>query len=95
MMGISAIIVPPLYNATLPQERDFVLEGLQDTLNKFESPSITAGYIRQGIERLQTLARRFSGTVKETTIAAAKTALMEFGKKHFAQALEHIFRWML
>lgn len=82
------------YAATLPQERDFVLEGLQNTLNKFESPSISAGYIRQGIERLQTLGRRFAGTVKETSIAAAKAALMEFGKKHFAQALEYLWRWM-
>jgi hypothetical protein len=82
------------YAATLPQERDFVLEGLQNTLNKFESPSISAGYIRQGVERLMTLGRRFSGTIKEASIAAAKAALIEFGKKHFAQALDYFWRWM-
>lgn len=82
------------YAAKLPQERDFVLEGLQNTLNKFESPSISAGYIRQGLERLMTLGRRFGGTIKEASIAAAKAALIEFGKKHFSQALDYFWRWM-
>lgn len=83
------------YAAQLPQERDFVLDGLQSTLNKFESPSISASYIRLGLERLSTLGRRFAGTMKEGAIAAAKAALMEFGKKHFAQILDNIWRWII
>jgi hypothetical protein len=82
------------YAATLPQERDFMLEGLQNTLDKFESPSISAGYIRLGLERLATLGRRFTGTVKEASITAAKAALMEFGKKHFAEILDYVWRWI-
>jgi hypothetical protein len=83
------------YASKLPQERDFVLEGLQNTLDKFESPSISAGYIRQGIERLASLGRRFAGTIKEGAISAAKAALIEFGKKHFAQILDGIWRWLI
>lgn len=82
------------YAAKLPEERAFVLEGLQNTLNKFESPSISAAYVRLGMERLITLGRRFAGTVKEAGITSAKAALMEFGKKHFAQALDYLWRWM-
>jgi hypothetical protein len=82
------------YNATHPQERDYVLEGLQGTLNKLKSSSISAGYVRIAIERLGTLSRRFAGTIKDGTIAAAKTALIEFAKKHFGDALDYVWKWL-
>lgn len=81
------------YTATHPQERDFVLEGLQGTLNKFESEAISPGYVRVAIERLGTLARRFAGTLKEATIAAARAALIEFAKKQFGDLLNYVWKW--
>jgi hypothetical protein len=82
------------YSATQPQERDYVLEGLQGTLSKFESSSVSAGYVRVAIQRLGTLGRRFSGTVKEAAIAAAKAALIEFAKKHFGEALNYVWKFL-
>ncbi|RXG91998.1 hypothetical protein EAS61_23960 [Bradyrhizobium zhanjiangense] len=82
------------YADKFPHERDYVLDGLQGTLDKFASQSISAGYIQASFERLRMLGRRFAGTVRETTIATAKAALMEFGKKHFGQVLDHIWRWL-
>lgn len=81
------------YSATLPQERDFVLQGLQGTLDKFKSSSVSAGYVRIAIERLGMLARRFAGTIKETAIAGAKVALTEFAKKHFGDVLNYLWKW--
>jgi hypothetical protein len=82
------------YSATHPQERDYVLEGLQGTLDKFKSSTVSAGYVRVAFERLGTLGRRFAGTLKEATIAVAKAALMEFAKKHFGSALDYIWKWL-
>jgi hypothetical protein len=82
------------YAATHPHERDYVLEGLQGTLDKFESSSISAGYVRIAMERLGTVGRRFSGTVKDGTIAAAKAALVEFAKRHFGDALNYLWKWL-
>jgi hypothetical protein len=81
------------YTATHPQERDFVLEGLQATLNKLESEMISPGYVRVAIERLGTLTRRFAGTLKEGMIAAAKGALIEFAKKQFGELLNYVWKW--
>jgi hypothetical protein len=82
------------YSATHPQERDYVLEGLQGTLAKFKSSSISAGYIRIAFERLGTLGRRFAGSAKDGAITAAKAALMEFAKKHFGDALNYVWKWL-
>ena len=41
------------YADRFPHERDYVLDGLQGTLQKFESQSISAGYIQASIERLR------------------------------------------
>jgi hypothetical protein len=81
------------YNSTHPHERDHILEGLQGTLEKFKSSSISAGYVRIAIERLGTLGRRFGGTLKEGAIAAAKGALIEFAKKHFGELLSYLWKW--
>jgi hypothetical protein len=81
------------YSASHPQERDYVLEGLQGTLDKFRSPSISAGYVRVAIERLRMLGRRFAGTLKDVAIAAAKGALIEFAKRHFGDALNYLWKW--
>jgi hypothetical protein len=81
------------YTATHPQERDFVLEGLQGTLKKLESETISSGYVRVAIERLGTLTRRFAGTLKEGVIAAAKAALIEFAKKQFGDLLNYVWKW--
>jgi hypothetical protein len=80
------------YSATYPQERDYVLEGLQGTLGKFESLSISAAYVRMGIERLQILTRRFGGTLKEGAIAGAKAALIEFAKSKFGET--YVWKWV-
>jgi hypothetical protein len=82
------------YAATYPQERDYVLEGLQGTLGKFESLSISAAYVRMGIERLRILARRFGGTMKEGAIAAATAALVEFAKSKFGELLSYVWKWI-
>jgi hypothetical protein len=81
------------YSAAYPQERDYVLEGLQGTLDKFRSSSVSAGYVRIAIERLGTLNRRFVGTLKDVAIAAAKGALIEFAKRHFGDALNYLWKW--
>jgi hypothetical protein len=81
------------YSASHPQERDYVLEGLQGTLDKFKSSSVSAGYIRVAIDRLRMLSVRFSGTLKDVAIAAAKTALIEFAKKHLGDALDYLWKW--
>ncbi|MEA2898028.1 MAG: hypothetical protein QOJ84_3643, partial [Bradyrhizobium sp.] len=65
------------YNATYPHERDYVLEGLQGTLDKFKSLAVSPGYVRIAIERLRMLSTRFAGTLKDVAIAAAKGALIE------------------
>jgi hypothetical protein len=83
------------YAAKHPHERDFVIEGLQGTLTKFQSQSISAGYVKLALERLAVLGRRFAGTVREGSITVAKAALLEFGKKHFGQLLEHLWRWFI
>lgn len=82
------------YSATHPQERDYVLEGLQGTLNKFNHLSVSPVYVRMAIERLGVLGRRFAGTVKDAAIAAAKGALIEFAKKHFGDALNYVWKWL-
>jgi hypothetical protein len=82
------------YSATHPQERDFVLEGLQGTLSKFKSSSISAGYVRTAIERLRILGRRFSGTLKEAAISGARMALIEFAKRHLGDALDYLWKFM-
>lgn len=82
------------YSATLPQERDFVLEGLQGTLDKFKSSSVSAGYIRTAIERLGILQRRFASTIKEAAISGAKLALIEFAKKHLGDALNYMWKFL-
>jgi hypothetical protein len=82
------------YNATHPQERDYVLEGLQGTLSKFRSSYVSAGYVRIAIERLGMLGRRFAGTVRDGAITAAKAALIEFAKKHFGDALNYLWKWL-
>jgi hypothetical protein len=81
------------YSSTHPHERDHILEGLQGTLDKFKSSSISAGYVRIAIERLGTLGRRFGGTLKEAAIAAARGALIEFAKKHFGELLSYLWKW--
>jgi hypothetical protein len=78
------------YSAAHPQERDFVLEGLNGTLEKFKSSTVSAGYIRVALERLRTVARRFGGTVKESVIAGATQALIEFAKKNAIKILDSL-----
>jgi hypothetical protein len=82
------------YNAAHPQERDYVLEGLQGTLTKFKALSVSAAYVRMAIDRLGVLSKRFAGTAKDGAIIAAKAALMEFAKKHFGDALNYLWRWL-
>jgi hypothetical protein len=81
------------YSASYPHERDYVLHGLEGTLDKFKSSSISPGYVRVAIDRLRMLAARFSGTLKDAAIAAAKAALIEFAKKHFGDALNYLWKW--
>jgi hypothetical protein len=81
------------YTASHPQERDYVLEGLRGTLDKFKSSSVSPGYIRVAIERLRMLSARFSGTLKAVAITAAKEALIEFAKKHLGDALNYLWKW--
>jgi hypothetical protein len=81
------------YSASHPQERDYVLEGLQGTLDKFKASSVSAGYIRVAYDRLRMLRARFSGTLKAVAITAAKEALIEFAKKHLGDALNYLWKW--
>jgi len=81
------------YSATHPHERDHILEGLQGTVEKFKSSSVSPGYVRIAIERLRMLSLRFSGTLKEIAITAAKAAMIEFAKKHFGECLSYIWKW--
>jgi hypothetical protein len=81
------------YAANHPQERDYVLHGLQGTLDKFESLSISGAYIRIALERLQTLNYRFAGTVRAGAIGAASAALMEFAKAKFGDMLNYVWKF--
>ena len=81
------------YNASHPHERDYVLEGLQGTLEKFKSSSVSAGYIRVAIDRLRMLSIRFSGTLKNVASTGTTAALLEFAKKHFGDALNYLWKW--
>lgn len=81
------------YSATYPHERDHILEGLQGTVEKFKAASISPGYVRIAIERLRMLSLRFSGTIKEVAITAAKGAMIEFAKKHFGEFLSYLWKW--
>jgi hypothetical protein len=81
------------YTANHPQERDYVLHGLQGTLDKFESLSVSGAYVRMALERLQTLNRRFAGTVKAGAILAASGALMEFAKAKFGDMLNYVWKF--
>ncbi|WP_315735372.1 MULTISPECIES: hypothetical protein [unclassified Bradyrhizobium] len=80
------------YSATHSQERDFALEGLQGTLNKLRSRIVSAGYVKIALERLGMLGKRFAGTIKEGTIAAARAALIDFAKAHFGDALNYVWK---
>jgi hypothetical protein len=80
------------YSATYPQERDYVLEGLSSTIQKFESHSVSARYVRVALDRLAILGRRFAGTTKEALFAGAKAALVEFAKKHFGHVLNYLWQ---
>jgi len=82
------------YNASLPQERDFVLEGLTGVLGKLKSPSISAGYVKLAMDRLSILGRRFAGSVREATIIGARTAIIDFAKRHFGEALNYLWRFI-
>jgi hypothetical protein len=80
------------YSATYPHERDYVLQGLSSTVEKFESCTISAGYVRLALDRLSILGRRFAGSAKEALFTGAKVALVEFAKKHFGQILNYLWQ---
>jgi hypothetical protein len=80
------------YSATLPQERDHVLEGLSGALEKFKSPAVSAGWVRVAFERLKIAGRRFGGTLKEATIKGAQAALVDFVKRHMGEVFDFMIR---
>jgi hypothetical protein len=68
------------YAANLPEERDFVVEGLTGTVDKLKSGTISAGYIRDAWNKLTMAGRRFAGATLEVVITGAKQAIIEIVK---------------
>ncbi len=82
------------YAANLPEERNYVVEGLEGTVKKLESGTVSAGYIRDAWTRLNMVGRRFAGASLELVITGAKQAIIEMVKSQggeLLRALLHLF----
>jgi hypothetical protein len=82
------------YAAKLPEERNFVVEGLEGAVKKLESGTISVGYIRDAWARLAIVSRRFAGGTLELVITGAKQAIVEMVKSQGGELLRllmHLF----
>lgn len=80
------------YAAEASEERDYVIDGLKTTVEKLESGTVSAGYLRDAWQRLQIVGRRFAGAALDTVIAGAKQALAEFIKAQGGELLRNLLR---
>jgi hypothetical protein len=81
------------YNATLPEERSYVLEGLSGASKTLKTAATTsAPYIqRYLLEPLAIVIKRFKNAAISVIATAAKDAIVEYLKKHGAEWLARIF----
>jgi hypothetical protein len=79
------------YAITLPEERDYVLERLSSLANRLKhAAQVSYGYVvRNGLEPLATLIRRFSNAALETSASAARSALADWLKEQGVKILHH------
>jgi hypothetical protein len=75
------------YAATFPEEREYVIDGLQTTVSKLQTGSIAAGYIKDAWEKLTIVGRRFSGAALELVALGAKQAIIDFVKQQGGELL--------
>jgi hypothetical protein len=82
------------YNATLPEERDFVLAGLEAVSNTLKTATSTSlPYLRKyAIEPLMLLVRRFKDAAIGVLATTARETIIDFLKEHGARFLESLFR---
>lgn len=82
------------YAATVPEERNYVVTGLEETVEKLKSGTISGGYLRDAWVRLAMVGRRFAGASLELVVNGAKQAIVEFVKSQggeLLRALLHLF----
>jgi hypothetical protein len=82
------------YSATLPEERDYVLTGLGNTLQTLkESTSTSVAYLkRYALEPIGILLQRFKSAAIAIAASAAKEALIDFLKEHGVKFLNLLFK---
>lgn len=69
------------YAANHPEEREFVLTGLQRAVENLETASVVPGYLRDAFIKLSMVGRRFAGATLELVTAGAKQAIIDFVKQ--------------
>jgi hypothetical protein len=82
------------YNSTLPEERNFVLEGLSVASRSLkESTSTSMPFLRKyAWEPLEILVHRFKDAAIAVAAAGAKEAILEFIKQFGVKLLEGLFK---
>jgi len=69
------------YAATFPDERDFVVGGLKQTVEKLKGDTIAPGFLRDALSKLTLVANRFKGAALEAVALGAREAIVEFVKQ--------------
>jgi hypothetical protein len=81
------------YNATVPEERNYVLDGLSAVSKRLkEATAVSVPYIQKyALEPLGMIMRRFKDAALGVAAAAARQAVIEFLKQHGIKLLQGIF----
>jgi hypothetical protein len=78
------------YAATFPEERDYVLDGLSRSVDKLKSGTISAGYIRDALNKLTLVSKRFAGAALALVSTGAKQAIIDFVKSQGGELLRNL-----
>jgi hypothetical protein len=91
--AIEQVRVDNGYAVTVPEERNYVLERLSSLADRLKHGThVSYAYVvRNGLEPLNTLIRRFAKAALEISASAARGALLEWLKQHGIKLLQGIF----
>lgn len=81
------------YNAIVPEERNYVLDGLSAVSRRLkEAATISVPYLQKyALDPLAIIVRRFKDAALGIAAAAARQAVIEFLKQHGIKLLQSIF----
>jgi hypothetical protein len=75
------------YAATFPEEREFVIEGINRAAESVRNGQTTAGILRSAVEKLTLAANRFKGAAIEVLLTGARQATIDFVKQQGGELL--------